>query len=131
MQTYLSKVCHLTIIRESTQHTHGGHTHTKHTICIECIVIAIWTTLGLLLLCLNLALLLLLCCKRGNGIRAQLRVHNAIRWCADGQRGCRVEGTTGKTACAVGGWSRRSIERLSDRCLWTIAIVGKSITGVV
>lgn len=117
--THLSKVARLTRIRESTQHPYARKAHAEHPIT-ECTSAVRASSVYLPML----YYLLLLLGKANPHVRAHLRAHLhalAIHGCIDTERGCRIQ-CVGREC---GGRTR--LERLGDRCLGTISIVGECV----
>jgi len=134
MGEYLSKVDHLAVIGEVSQHVRGGKTHPMHSSITSWktrIPMSIWTALLLLiglLLLLSMLLLLTLLAKGSYVIWAELGWDDrTIRLSINRQRGRSVQGVIAKDC---GRWRVIERGRLCNAGLGAVAIVSKSITVV-
>jgi len=135
MEEYLSKVDHLAVIGEISQHVHARKTHPVHSSITSWkarIPISIWTALLLLiglLLLLSVLLLLTLLAKGSYVIWAELGWDaRTIPLSINGQRGRSVQGVVAKDC---GRWRIIKRGRLCDAGLGTVAVVSESVTVVV
>ena len=116
--THLAKVARLTRIRESTQHPHAWQAHAEHAITEGT------GAVGTATVCLPLLGGLLLG-KSSAGVGAHLWAHLhalTIDGRVDTEGGGRIQRVGGE------GGRRIGLERLGNRCLRAIPIVGKYVT---